>query len=241
MKKNENNDLFYIPERLLRMDKIRVNVIGVGGTGSHVVDMLASLGYALLHRSEKLLDVSAYDFDKIEDRNIGRSDFNIGDTGRMKTEVAINKANLGYGFSWNYRQPNHFIPASINILCLDTEQSREEYIQVINKAGEFNQHDANLLILDIGNDRDFGQVVMTDSKGKLKGLPKQMKTSEDLNTPTCSQMDWYMHQDLYINRVMAMWATQMLWKLFRDYSIDYNQLFWNSNLMKITTKLELNE
>lgn len=233
-------EAYYIPQKLLNMKQVKVNVIGVGGTGSHIIDFLAPLSYGLMHRSDKNLSVVAYDFDLVKDKNVGRSDFVRGDVGMDKNMIAINKANLGFGFNWRYEHPDRFEEAPINIFCLDSVDARKDYLQQITSMKTFDFHNEFQLLFDIGNDRDFGQVVMTDRERELVGLPPTNKTSEDIGTESCSDLDWYVSQDLFINKTMAMWTAQMIWQLFTAYQLDYNQLFWNSKLMTVSTKLVKN-
>lgn len=230
---------FIIPQNMLNMEKIIVTVLGVGGTGSHLIRELADVCYGLNHLTGKYLHVVAYDFDAIEPRNLGRSRFVPGDMGLSKTAVAISEANLGYGYCWENRHPDEFKSSPITFFCLDSLKVRKDYERLLMKDVRRGWNDDPQLLFDLGNDRFFGQLVMTDFGNSLVGLPATAQTSDDLNTPNCGDENWYERQDLFINRMLASFGAQMLWKLLSENKLTYNQLFWNSELMHVSTKLEM--
>jgi molybdopterin/thiamine biosynthesis adenylyltransferase len=60
------------------LSNVRIDVIGVGATGSRVVLALAKLGLENIH---------AWDFDTVESHNIANQVYRLGDIGRLKVEA----------------------------------------------------------------------------------------------------------------------------------------------------------
>lgn len=233
----------YLNNRLLESEDYSISIIGTGGTGSHLIDRLATFAHGIGKTKDKTISLIAYDFDEIEPKNIGRSSFYNGDVGLSKSEVCISKANIGYGLSWKTALVSDFKPANFNFICTDSMESRIGYIELIKKHYDANTYheDAPYYIFDVGNDKKFGQIIVLDMDGDLADIDRSQKSSETIGTVTCSEQEWYNQQDLFINQFMALLAAETFWKLINDYNISYNQMFVNTELMAISTQLKLNK
>lgn len=68
---------------------IKVYVVGAGALGSHIVDILASIG---------IRDITVYDFDNVEIHNIPNQVYKLSDVGTPKVEALARhvKAKMGY-------------------------------------------------------------------------------------------------------------------------------------------------
>ena len=73
----------------------RIYVIGCGGTGSHVVNQLVDVHTAMVGLGTNGLSVYAYDNDCVSFSNVGRQGFYIQDVGRSKSNVLIERINIG--------------------------------------------------------------------------------------------------------------------------------------------------
>lgn len=229
---------------MLNFPKFTVNVFGAGGTGSHLIDKLAAVAYACDATSPRTIQLTAWDFDQVSDRNVGRSDFIMADEGMTKTQIAVSKANLAYGLRWRCKNPvsDPIVSANFNFLCTDDAKSRLKYIDQIWALNEhFSPEDQAYYIFDIGNDVDFGQIVMIDRYGKLQDIDRMKINSETEGTPTCGERTLFGEQGLFINQFMALCAAEMFWKLISNYNLEYNQMFVNTGMMKIVTFLKLNK
>ena len=230
----------YLNNRLLESEEYTISVIGTGGTGSYLIERLATLTHGIGKTKDKIISLTAYDFDEVEPKNVGRSSFYNGDNGLSKSEVCISKANIGYGLRWQTARVSDFEPANFNFICTDSMESRIGYIKLIKEHYKNNTYSENTpyYIFDVGNDKGFGQIVILDTKGKLQDIDRTSKSSETIGTVSCSEREWYDNQGLFINQFMALYAAESLWKLLTEYNIDYNQMFINTDLMRISTQLK---
>lgn len=230
----------FIESVLMNVSTITVNVFGSGGTGSHLIDRLGAVSHAINVQSGRRLQVTAYDFDIVSDRNVARSKFLQGDVGLSKVQIAISKANLGYGLNWSCLEPDcsRLRPSHFNFLCTDDAKSREEYIKAIKLSYRSLSNDTKpRYIIDIGNDKDFGQIVMIDLDGKLADIDRKTLTSETIGTPSCGNDNPFALQDLFINDAMSLFASEMFYRFITDFNLDYSQIFVNLGMMKIISKL----
>ena len=233
-------NLFYLDPILLNLEAYTVNVFGCGGTGSHLIDKLAVVAHALRETTGKRMNLTAYDFDTVSERNVGRSDFIIGDTDLEKTRVAISKANLSYGLNWRARSGDAgFNKAHFTFICTDSAKSRAGIMMATEGYSRCAEPDERpYYIFDVGNDKDFGQIALFDLEGTLSDLDRPGATSESVGTVTCGERPLYAEQGLFINQMMAVLTAEMFWSFVSMLNLDYNQLFVNLGIMKIVTKLE---
>lgn len=81
-------------------ERLRVLVVGVGGTGSAVLANLAQLAIAMEQLGHPGLDVIAIDDDVVSAANVGRQLFGPADIGLPKAAVLVNRINLAFGLEW---------------------------------------------------------------------------------------------------------------------------------------------
>lgn len=201
---------------------------------------------ALVQLDHRGLIVKVYDQDVVEPHNVGRSRFAWGDAGMNKAQALIAEVNRAYNLVW-VAAPGPYVPdmntchkmSNIVITCVDTGELRNA-VQKVFKAGSAKQslraiqaeHEGLLdthYWLDLGNEKDFGQVVLggeglptcVDVFGKY---PKDKK-----GAPTCSMATSLKHQDLFINQYVATVALDMLWNLFRRGTLKRPQVYVNIN------------
>ena len=96
--------------------------------------------------------------------------------------------------------------------------------------------------MDIGNSLHSGQVLLgTVSPGQatpssVKELPvwtQEYKGVKDKKEePSCSLAESLGRQDLFINKIMATYATDMLWQLLKNYRISYRGIYVNLESMR---------
>jgi PRTRC genetic system ThiF family protein len=219
---------------------IYIAVIGAGGTGSHVLSSLAQIAHALNQLERQQIHVTAYDPDIVTENNIGRQLFSPADFQRNKAEVLVERINRFYGFNWHavsgVFEPVFAKPHNIIISCVDTLASRESIWKAIdimvNSVGTY--YLKPFYWLDIGNERNHGQAVMKSlqetekSNPDLPGLfdlfPRIIEENID---EACSAHMIYNKQNLFINKIMATLACNMLWELLFKYFIDYHGFFVN--------------
>ena len=211
-----------------------ISVYGCGGTGSHVLNGLARISHALKALGKPSFHVTAYDFDKVEYDNVGRQSFYPADVGHNKAKVLISRINLYHNETW--KAVTSKAPSSsksdLVITCVDTVKSRESIAKAWYKK--------NAYLIDCGNARASGQVLVGQFLGKLSNIytdnEQLINGEEQPDEPGC--VDQYYRQDLFVNSVVASYALHFVWRLLRWESLEVRGIFFNldtgvSNPVKI--------
>jgi PRTRC genetic system ThiF family protein len=221
---------------------ISIDVVGCGGTGSLLLPRLARIDFALRQMNHPGIHVTAYDFDTVEEFNIGRQNFGPGDVGMNKAECLISKINMAYGIQWEARREKR-IPkwgANITISCVDNVEFRKgmsKYKAFYNSPTRFDYR-TPFYWIDCGNGKNFGQIVMADfalhkQKRKLKnvydiyGDIQQFDNLENQGILGCSYEDKLNQQDLFINDEIALKTADLVYKMLRYKQIDYHGVVVN--------------
>src|SRR6185295_11263117 len=98
---------------------IRIALIGAGGNGSEVIDILANLHFVLLRTGHKHgLAVTIFDDARVTDSNRARQRFWPCDVGQYKSVVLANRYNLAMGTVW-HGVPERFLPPPKKIPNVD--------------------------------------------------------------------------------------------------------------------------
>jgi len=215
--------------------EITVILIGVGGTGSQVLNILARMHIALKALGHPGFHVTAFDADEVSESNIGRQSFWLGDLGDNKAVNLVSKINLAFGLNWDAK-PIHFSKelddsANVFITCTDTIASRKEvYEAFYNQKKPSHPFQKHFYWLDFGNSSTHGQVVLADIKNHLLSLfdlfPETTSMKES-NEPSCSMQEALTKQDLLINSTLANLGMHLFWQLFRNLEIDNQGVFLN--------------
>jgi PRTRC genetic system ThiF family protein len=230
--------LHNINPRLLR-GRVKVLLVGAGGTGSQMLSGLARLHTALVALGHPGgLDVTCCDDDVVTTANVGRQLFSPSDVGIHKAVVLIHRLNMYYGFQWQA----HTVRVSemkdkafdIVIGCVDTKKARRD-------IHEFCQTAKAAYWLDMGNLQHDGQVILGEPLLKhQKPNPMRLPTVMDLfpvlldasipesdDVPSCSLAEALEKQDLFINQTVSTFGLQLLWGLFRYAGVDNHCYFVN--------------
>jgi len=245
----------YLEQYIASSDhKITINLVGVGGTGSHVLANLAMINYSLIKLGRQPLFVRAWDPDVITEHNIGRQMFSPADEGKNKAEVLITRINRFYGLQWismleSFPRPGERdrtdSGANFTISCVDTVKSRKKIASAFSKEGRHSHFSVSYYWLDIGNNQQSGQIILgtlrpiKQPKGNYnRMLPLFTDEFPDVKdnkaTPSCSMAEALASQDLFINKFMATYATHMLWDLLKNFRINYRGLYINLKDIKIS-------
>lgn len=225
-------------------EKIKVLVIGAGGTGSLLATDLARVNLAL----EELghlggMSVTIVDGDTVSKSNVGRQAFYYPDIGHPKASVVVNRINACYGFSWTaVDQP--FTEQGLGefdlvISCVDSAAARRTIVKSFSRF-------CPAYWLDMGNKAHLGQCVLGEPRPNTSPdwpmrLPIVTELYPDLldesipedDAPSCSLAEALQKQGLFINRAMAMFGLNMIEQLVRNGSLTYSAVFVDLN--KATT------
>jgi PRTRC genetic system ThiF family protein len=241
----ENRVIHYISEELLNKtsQRIIVMLIGCGGTGSRMLNNLARLNITLRGLQRPELYVVAFDPDVVEEHNVGRQLFFPDDVGLFKSEVLIERLNLAYGLDW-LSVPSYYsrtigdsYSADIYITCTDNIPSRR---LIYNQMKQNNKY-----WLDLGNTKSAGQIFLrymkyNDHARQLKSVYEYLKKSinlfnkKDDDGPSCSLAVALNKQSLFINSILAEYASIMLYDLLVNYRLDYNGIFIDLDRFEIS-------
>lgn len=130
----------------------RVDVIGVGATGSRVVWALAKLGLRAIH---------VWDFDTVESHNVANQIYGLKDIGRLKVDALRDqvKTQTGIDISMHPQRlagPQHLGP--VVFLLTDTMASRREIVEhaVLGRPG-------TRLLIETRMGTDQGRVYTIDT------------------------------------------------------------------------------
>jgi PRTRC genetic system ThiF family protein len=224
---------------------IEIHLIGVGGTGSHMMSHLARMHMALVELGHEGLHVIAYDNKKVNNINPVRQLFGHSDIGRFKAEVIVERINRFYGLNWEYRNmrwshKDYKSNRRIIISCVDTVGSRKDIFKLADARSDH-------YVLDIGNGKDYGQIILSTRSsvqpksgkyipvevlknvfqihGKIKSVP---------NSESCNVFDSINSQGLMTNAIMAANGAELLWKFFNDKVLTYHGVYVNLTTMKTT-------
>ncbi|UJP64047.1 PRTRC system ThiF family protein [Mongoliitalea daihaiensis] len=216
---------------------ITVVLIGAGGSGSFMLSNLARINYALIKMGRKGLYTIVMDPDTVSEFNVGRQLFSPSDVGRNKAEVLVERINRAYGTSWAHSSKKidvntKKIEGNIIITCVDNVKARKQVKKVFGQKIDeiyFKNH----YWLDMGNDKDFGQVILSD----LKELPDIFTLYPKLKDgkkdgPSCSMAESLNRQSLFINSTVTQFASVILFDLLTKAQIENHGVFLNLNSMQ---------
>jgi len=145
--------------------------------------------------------------------------------------VLIHRLNFFYSLNW-HAIPYNWTPVSpepnwrhcdLLVTCVDHAQTR---VKLAQEGAHFSPA---LLWLDFGNGRFTGQCVLghlgvRSDNGALRlpnvfDLYPELASIDDTDKPSCSATESLLHQDLFVNSMLAVSGVSLLWRLLRHGSI----------------------
>jgi PRTRC genetic system ThiF family protein len=233
---------------------ISVAVIGAGGNGSQIIDNLAKINVSLQIFGRQPLEVTIFDDDKVSESNHARQLFSLSDIGQYKSHVLASRVNRFYGTNWLGKSTKFDNRKMFNIyiICVDSVASRKEIysfieeqrLKIKNSRYAITDYKKMYYAIDIGNSKNSGQIIIGDISDKRnEKLPTFIEMfpniqDEEVREPSCSMIESLSKQSLFINRIMATYASQMLYQMLTEYVIDYRGLYVNLETMQ-TNKIKI--
>ena len=228
-----------IHSELLRR-RVRVLVVGCGGTGSAVAAGLPYLHQAMMASGHPGgLQVTLMDGDTISPTNCVRQPFSRSETGLHKVVVLVNRLNVFWGVDWE-AVPAHLGPhdkidrADIVIGCVDTRAARAVLRDATTGNSEVDYW------LDLGNNADSGQFILGEPLNQLNRRSRtRLRCASELypviadgkldddGQPSCSAAEALERQEPFVNQILAHHALALLGRLFRYGTISYHGGFVN--------------
>ena len=170
--------------------KLKIYLIGAGGTGSFAAMNLARLLFEI-KRIGKAADLTIIDPDIVEIGNIPRSNFCAAEIGRFKAQTLAERITLAWGLEVSYSNEKlnyekHIKPSrsgfkelTILVGCVDNHLARREVHRSLEEANIYNSHNApECWWIDGGNGKFSGQVLIGSEVKKEK--PENYFTSSTI-------------------------------------------------------------
>ena len=220
------------------IEKIKIAVIGAGGTGSYVLQGLAKIGLAIpeIVHGNKGISVSVYYADVVSKSNCVRQLYHENEIGEYKSVVLVNNINRYYSYTWkafdrkfyNDNKDYHLV-----VVCVDNMKSRKEIYNMLEKS---NCRFPNFYIIDYGNGKDFGQVLLNhyivnpkNKRHELQwDLPEgYLEIKDDDNEPSCSIAQALNKQKMFVNPIIANLGLDLIYNLLTTPIIYSKGLFFN--------------
>lgn len=160
--------------------KLKIYLIGAGGTGSFAALNLARVLFEL-RRIGKAVEMTIIDPDEVESGNIPRSNFCAAEIGRFKAQTLAERITLAWGLEVAYSNETfsyekHIKPSrngykeiSVLIGCVDNHLARCEIHRTLEEANKYISHNApECWWIDGGNGKSSGQVLIGSEVRKEK-------------------------------------------------------------------------
>lgn len=239
---------------------VTVQVIGVGGNGSQVLNQLARIDQALRKLGHVGLHVTCFDDDRVTEANLGRQLFSPADIDQNKAVVLITRLNRFFGTSWMADQRKFTKKllvnerlANITISCVDNIEARKDIREIVVGSSEHKNepYRTSKYWMDLGNGKNFGQFVIGSCRkieqpkksetldpvenlqNVFERFPQFATQKSKLTGPSCSLAEALNKQDLFVNSFLVQAAMTTLWKMFREGKIDYHGAFINLKTLDI--------
>ena len=228
-----------LPTKLLK-ERVRVLVVGCGGTGSTMATGLAYLHQAMLaYGHPGGLHVTLVDGDRISNANCVRQPFSESEVGLYKADVLVTRINLFWGLGWDadvrfVDEPwSTAVQPEIIISCVDSRKARH----LITRTDAYK---FALYWLDLGNNADSGQFVLGQPDSPLLEGRDRLPNVADLfpeiidprldakdKLPSCSALEALESQSPFVNQTLAYQALALLAQFFRRGRLIYHGGFIN--------------
>lgn len=160
--------------------KLKIYLIGAGGTGSFAAMNLARVLFEL-RRIGKAVEMTIIDPDIVMSGNIPRSNFCAAEIRRFKAQTLAERITLAWGLEVSYSneelefdkhlKPNRngFKELSVLVGCVDNHLARCEIHRVLEESNKYNSHNApEFWWIDGGNGKFSGQVLIGSEVRKEK-------------------------------------------------------------------------
>lgn len=221
-------------------DRLRLVLVGCGGTGSWLAPSVARIA-RVLRDQHKDVSVVFCDPDRVEQKNIPRQNFCQAELGVSKSETLALRLSSAWGIeieSWptpfKAAEPRHDT-MTLLIGCVDNAAARQALSRALQHNAELRGSELGTWWLDCGNTDDAGQVLFGSAyrpdrlKGAFKSrkicilLPSPALVAPDLLEPrpeeltakkmSCAEIQAANNQSLAVNQQVAAVATDYLLRL----------------------------
>ena len=192
-----------------KSEKMKIFVVGAGGTGGYVIRDLARFIYSIYQRDPDRanIELSIIDPDIVEEKNVLRQNFLPSDIGKHKAEVLAKRHSAAFGIPITYYNSkfdskifgyNSGLKNIVIIGCVDNNQARRDISDSASVFGSIKP-----VWIDSGNERKSGQVIL-GSRGKIPtvmDLFPELKNPENdsKNEISCAERMLEDEQNIFVN------------------------------------------
>jgi len=223
--------------------RIKIVLVGCGGTGSFLALHLARLAYHARDRHNLPVHLTFIDPDLVELRNIGRQNFAPVEIGEYKAWSLMHRFNRAFGldihtavefFHHELLPPERRDDLRILIGCVDNAPARRDIHHALAEGYGYSAW-----WLDCGNHEHAGQVLLgnrrdltapeIDPLGVCSGLPLPTIQHPELLAgepeteeagASCADLALADVQSLMINQAVATYAAQYIYRLVLARDLD---------------------
>lgn len=171
-------------------NKVKIFIIGGGGTGSFAAFNIARLAFEL-QGIGKRVEITIIDPDRVESGNIPRSNFCAAEIGRFKAQTIATRITLAWGLEISHINErldyekhikpggNGFKELTILVGCVDNHLARLEIHRALKESNRYVSRDVpEMWWIDGGNGKSSGQVLVGSSVKRDK--PKNYFTTSTI-------------------------------------------------------------
>lgn len=225
-----------------RAHDFNIFLVGCGGTGGIMADNICRIANSLLFLEKPSIQLTIIDHDVVEPEDCVRQVFNRNEVGLKKSKVISQHLSRKWGFEveysdekiQDYKPKNYEDNSKIFISCVDNFEARK-FIYEMNWD----------YLIDCGNEKDFGQIILSDKEKELQSLfdlfgESTIKSQSKKSKYTCDIAVKLNEQSLFINHAIALYASEMLKDFIFEDMMNYNQVFVNMKTGKTVKHLKLN-
>lgn len=177
---------------------IDIIVVGCGGNGSRLINLIAQQMYS----NKRIKNLYLFDDDRVEPKNLSRQLFYEFEVGELKANALANRYNMLYGLNikpintkFDKNMKNVDLNTRNNLVifdCVDNKAGREEIEYVFNEylSGVSTQtirkndivNFKSITVISCGNQKDYGQVHVGHASKELRSLGNLMLSESSNGT-----------------------------------------------------------
>lgn len=160
--------------------KLRIVLVGAGGTGSFAALAIARLVYELGEQG-RAVELLIIDPDRVEIGNIPRSNFCAAEIGRFKARTLAERITLAWGLDVSYacerfdaekhlkQSASDYRQLTVLVGCVDNHLARRDLHRAVDEFQGYRISEAsNVWWIDAGNGKFSGQVLLGSTTKRLK-------------------------------------------------------------------------
>lgn len=222
-------------------ETVEVVLVGCGGTGSFLALHLGRLAFHLREQYGRRMDLTFIDYDRVEEKNVGRQNFCPMEVGEPKAWALMRRLNAAFGLE----SKSVVAPFETNMVAgTGMRMQFRLLIGAVDNAGgrreleRCTKANGGAWWLDCGNHEHSGQVLLGNrgnifapeiKLGMCFALPlpsiqhPELLESEERDerlVESCAELAVRDAQSLMVNQMIAGWAASYVYRLLVGRDLD---------------------